>query len=818
MKNWSKKDRRKSLRRKPDDYFSAGPLEFARFGNVAISRSRATPEQWKSDRVEMAKRLPEVMTDIDVIVTRIADRVARLPPELLLQRAWWELTSLMVLTDGGPSDGERATAMRMIDYAQSVVASVDPILPYTEQVGDEDWRQLSQDVRDLFARLTLDYQLCRTAKLQTDDPNADMELEEFRFRAEILWMNVRGERYQSHQEQALLEILTPHSDALVRLFGLDAPTLVAELGKILAKLTRGLSELFVDFEQFREEVLDGLAKLAEKTGLTDIEALRDKLFEDSRLASRRDRIIGELHGLDLFDVEKVTSLPTPLLDELSWFPGQEQEFFAQGDFRGWPLRIWPTMKRPFIRLNGRVLCFDVFALFDNFYRIMQRIIFRMEPGYKQVWNDRQKAVSEDLPFTYLSHILAGARIFKPVYYRWKVGTASAQWHEADGLLSYDDHLFVIEVKAGAFTYTSPATDLPAHIESLKNLARSPAIQGSRFVDYLESSTEVALFDAEHNEIGRVRRADFRHVTVCAVTLDAFTELAARANHLRSVGVDIGRRSVWVLSIDDLRAYSDLFRNPLRFLHFVEHRMLAAHSQLVDLFDEMDHLGLYWENNNYSMHAEGFGASNNTKLVFDGYRKRIDNYYDSKFNGESVEIPEQETPKRLSEIVGVLAASNKEKRSRIASFLLDASGEQRKTLATSIDQLINDNRTLRRARPMSTFGDFAFTLLVWSPPVPRDPTMALRHTQVVAAANGESSRLLLELEYSATGALLNVHWRFVDLTGLSLFELTDLQRAGRELRRSRVSIARAKGKIGRNNPCPCGSGKKYKRCCLQHDWS
>jgi uncharacterized protein len=22
------------------------------------------------------------------------------------------------------------------------------------------------------------------------------------------------------------------------------------------------------------------------------------------------------------------------------------------------------------------------------------------------------------------------------------------------------------------------------------------------------------------------------------------------------------------------------------------------------------------------------------------------------------------------------------------------------------------------------------------------------------------------------------------------------------------------KIGRNDPCPCGSGKKYKQCCLQ----
>lgn len=24
---------------------------------------------------------------------------------------------------------------------------------------------------------------------------------------------------------------------------------------------------------------------------------------------------------------------------------------------------------------------------------------------------------------------------------------------------------------------------------------------------------------------------------------------------------------------------------------------------------------------------------------------------------------------------------------------------------------------------------------------------------------------------------------------------------------------ANGKVGRNDPCPCGSGKKFKRCCL-----
>ena len=62
----------------------------------------------------------------------------------------------------------------------------------------------------------------------------------------------------------------------------------------------------------------------------------------------------------------------------------------------------------------------------------------------------------------------------------------SQWYEADGLITYDDHLFVIEVKAGAFTYTSPATDLPATIQSLRGLVLSPASQGGRFVDYLEA--------------------------------------------------------------------------------------------------------------------------------------------------------------------------------------------------------------------------------------------------------------------------------------------------------------------------------------------
>jgi uncharacterized protein YchJ len=712
----------------------------------------------------------------------------------------------------GSSDSDSLSAMRMIDYIQSVIASVNPAEDQTPDVSDEDWALLSERVHSLFTRLTLEYQIALTASKTKENKYLDLELEEFRFRAEVMWMNIRGDRYQCREKRALEDILLPHSDVLVRLFGIDAQTLINELDKILAKLSRGLMELLIELESFREDTLKRLEELAKETGSSDMEALRDKVFADPALESRRKHVGGELFGLDLFDVGKNTSIPQPLLDELAWSPGEEEEFFAPGQFCGWPVRIWPTMKRPFIRLQGRTLCFDMFVLFDGFYRVIQRTIFRLEPDYRTTWNERQKAVSEDLPFKYLSKLLPGAQVLRPVYYRWKHGEGPAQWHEADGLVIYDDHLIVVEVKAGAFTYTSPATDLPAHIASLENLARSPAFQGNRFVDYLESSSEVVIADSDHKEICRLQRSSFRHITICAVTLDPFTELAARAQHFKKIGVDLGKRPVWLLSVDDLRVYADLIGDPITFLHFVEQRMRAAQSELIDLNDEMDHLGLYVRENNYAMYAAELVGHDTAKLQFDGYRTPIDAYYAAVVRGEPAVAPRQEMPARIVQIIEFLNKSQKPGRSALASFLLDAAGDHRETIARLIDEQIKGNKELRRPRPYSTYGDHACTLWTWSPPVQRDAKFALRHTMAVVAAAHEKHRLMIELECDVEDQIVDVHWSHVTLEGLSDVERAEVDQEGIQLRQKRVAAAMKDHKIGRNETCPCGSGKKFKKCC------
>lgn len=806
---------RKSGRKtaKPDDYFASGPFEFARFGKTVVGRSRATPGQHSAIQTRMALHFPTLVEELNALVGSIAAQIARLPPDRLLHRGWWELAATMLGIGGkDPLESDQLESMRMVDYVQSVIAAIEPKTE-VDDISDDDWKKLKADVTTLFRRLTVEYQSCLTAYRSSQDASLDMHLEEFRARAEMLWLNIRGKRYQAHEKQALLDILSPHSDVLVRLFGIDASGLADELSKVLAKLSRGLSDLMEEMRAFQRDTLNRLEALAAEHAEMSLDELKAKLFQDdSELASRRDRVAGEFFGMDLFDVGKNTSIPQLLLDELSWTPGEDHEFFEPGEFRGWPLRIWPIMKRPFIRLNGRVFCFDMLSLFDNFYRVLRRAVVHRDPSYAGIWNERQKAVSEELPTIYLSKLLPGAKIHQPIYYRWAPNAGPSQWHEADGLIAFEDHLFVIEVKAGAFTYTSPANDLAAHLSSLRNLLQAPARQGNRFVDYLESAPEVTVADSNHREIGRLRRGDFRHVTVCAVTLDAFTDLAARAQRFAPLGIDVGSRNVWPISIDDLRVYAKIFHNPLIFLHFIEQRMRATRSKHLDLNDEMDHLGLYIEQNNYHQYADEMVAEGPNKLGFVGFTTPIDDYFAASTRGDDPTPPQQMMPPLLAEIVDFLARSDEPRRAELASFLLDGGGDFRDELASAIQKAIRENGELGRARPLSFYGGMDMTLFVWSPSAPRRAKSAIEHARVVMMANNEQSRRLVELEYSEEGTLVGAHMAYVGAAGLANEELERIKIAAASLRRERVNRVETKGGgIGRNAQCPCGSGKKYKRC-------
>jgi preprotein translocase subunit SecA len=65
-------------------------------------------------------------------------------------------------------------------------------------------------------------------------------------------------------------------------------------------------------------------------------------------------------------------------------------------------------------------------------------------------------------------------------------------------------------------------------------------------------------------------------------------------------------------------------------------------------------------------------------------------------------------------------------------------------------------------------------------------------------------------FPTTQRMRTVHENAVNL-GFSAAEESDIQKASRE-RSEKLQPVRVEQKVGRNDPCPCGSGKKYKKCC------
>jgi len=761
-----RKERPTPKRVKPDEVLSGGgPVTLARTGRILHSHADWRPGEFEKMQATLAERYPQVVAEIDAVVAEIAQLVSVLSPEKLLHRAWWQvITGQLGVTSEAELGFDDGIAMRMIDYIQSVIAAVPRAADQRGDLTDNDWGALHDKVERLFSAMLLEYHICASAHARAADPKLDPAFEEFKFHAQTYWCSVRGTRYQVHQPAYLRDMFLPFSDVLKELFGLTAEEFISEIEKIWRSLSFGLGEAMEAFDKFKNDVLDAADEKVRTGQASPEHDERDvvaNVVEERGWQARQESALGRMLGFDLFDVQKVTTLPQRLLDAMTWSPGEETDFFSPGQFRGWPLRVWPIFKRPFILLNGRYYCFDLYGLFDNLYRVMERIVNRLKPEYREAWNLTQKQLSEALPFKYLRSVLAGATEFRSVFYRTNAGPG-IEWCEADGLLAYDDHLFVVEVKAGAFTSTPPSTDFPAYVASLKNLVLKPASQGRRFVEYLSSAEIVPIFDDEHRQIGTLRRADYRHITICAVSVDPFTEMAAQVQHLRKIGVDVGPDPVWALSVDDLRAYADVFDNPLVFLHYVEQRMQAFRSDIVQSDDEFDHLGLYVKHNHYATHAKELRGDSEARITFHGYRSEIDRFFSSRMAEESVPAPiRQKMPRRLFEVVDRLARTTAPGRAEVASYLLDLDGKWRELVAQAIDEELGRQPSTGRPKPMSSHGGVPLTVFCWTAGcVNRDPGIALKHTRTVLLLHDDPRRLLLEIVYSAGGALQDVAWQWV----------------------------------------------------------
>jgi hypothetical protein len=148
-------------------------------------------------------------------------------------------------------------------------------------------------------------------------------------------------------------------------------------------------------------------------------------------------------------------------------------------------------------------------------------------------------------------------------------------------------------------------------------------------------------------------------------------------------------------------------------------------------------------------------------------------------------------------------------------LLNCGDEARDKIWPQIDFVLTRQSKTGKPLSLSTYGEAKITVFCWQKgSLERNQEFAYHHTRVSMMVAEDTRRLCLELEYDGSNHLCDVHGEFLTLDRLSAGQMGQLKIEADQLRRSRIEKAiESSGKIGRNEPCPCGSGRKYKLCCL-----
>ncbi|HDR8070480.1 TPA: hypothetical protein QCY71_003453 [Bacillus cereus] len=417
--------------------------------------------------------------------------------------------------------------------------------------------------------------------------------------------NVSGIMYSYFEQEHFRDLLIPYERLFIDTFGIDA-----------------------------EEIVNGLLALSQRLRSNGI---IDYLLEiipnhkgDSEECFSEDVLqkIGEY-----FDVEKITNWPVSFIREFTLKPG-EITTDDSSDYSKMVFQELPIKYKPFLLINNRYYCFCIENLIDNFYRAVLRALRRVNSKLVSRINDIQKELSEALPFKLFKKMIPNSHMFENIFYKAPVGgNGKYEWCECDGIILFDDIMIILEVKGGAFSPVSPFSDEEAYKESLKSLAQNPYEQSLRLFNEYKIKDKIEIYSKESKRKYSLLETinEVNYIYACCVTLDDFNEIAAQIE--KTELIKESDLPVWCVSINDLRVYTEIFDSSSIFMNYLYQRSLAGKNPYIKLNDELDHIGLYFEFNNYSVYINEMVAETEAAdLYIESFRDEIDLYMAGKANG------------------------------------------------------------------------------------------------------------------------------------------------------------------------------------------
>ena len=685
----------------------------------------------------------EAITHLCAEMERVSSQarclILRQPPKQLLGYVWSMLFTNVLGELDEQGDSYRPNK-HMVDDMQFMLEFVHAAWSCSRELADERQRLNEAEIAEIFATLT---ELRNTTMLYCMMKSGGMAAEagdrgrgNVSFQAMAAWVNLRGRRYQVLEEDFLKFMLGPHDEILWKCYGMGADEVAAGVQAIADASRTGLARAADNVE--RE------MKAAEAYG--GPEGMSADMARQAR-----DAVDDLLNG-GICNLSRHTNMSEPLLQDLSYLPGENTEFLAEGVLRGTPLRTLPALVKPGIRLGEDYYIADGQFVRDVAYRCIQRGVLARDPDYREEWNRRQKCAVEDALVRIFASQLKGATIYRSVYFR---DAKTGNWAETDLLVAMEDVLVVVEAKAGVMAMDSPAADFDRHMASVDRLIVKAYRQCKRFLRYMASADRVPIYGLHNGE--RVKIADlglgaFRKVLPIGLTVESLSPLSTCLNNLAEISPLLGRHGFMSMSVDDLLVLRRFLPTAGELLHYLEVRQQAGTVPDTTVIDETEYLGAYISRNRFDTDLRE-QREKAPFVVWNSYSDVVDRYFRGENAGRG-RVPRQDYPAELEAVLNVLDRKRPEGWLEMDAAIRNLGSDERGNLSKGVAGL---KKTLGRHghRRMLIFNGIPIQVWVCASGHAPNEGEVRRQAEVACLIAAAPRTRVLSLSYNGKRRLRNV---------------------------------------------------------------
>ena len=408
--------------------------------------------------------------------------------------------------------------------------------------------------------------------------------------------------------------------------------------------------------------------------------------------------------------------------------------------------------------------------------------------YKDRADKHRGIFTEEFCANRLESVFGARNVYKNIVFEKDKG-------EIDVLVTYLNRAIILQAKSKKLTLKARQGDEKALGDDFQSAVQDAYNQGFSCAELLNDKDLKISVNGKPLEI----RRDFREIYIFTVVPDHFPSLAFQAEQKLEYKITETIPPPFVMDIFLLDTLCELLESPLYFLDFVRKRI--KYSNKIMALSEVAILGYYLRRNLYIPDDLGFIPidDNFCRYIESAMHVRRENL----IGNPNVEgILTKWEGHTFGEIIQYIKQSEQDGLLDIGFFLLRLNENVAGSLGDSIDKITRQTQVDKKLHAIHQVFDgegFAF----YTSYQEEDADWLYHHCEL---------RKYLVKANKWFGLAKNVNSGYPFDVGLIL---DDPWKHSDEMEK-RVNILKRiesnpKKKIGRNDPCPCGSGKKYKKC-------